>query len=130
MLDLSALKNPIDARELFRNSGSGDLGYGDDDMAGPFGVFKSNLFSSRTHLAQESLHKNLKSRQQFREITLKEATPTRQDESSAVGNNGRVHGQNRPAVLEPPLLRTQILSPLSQQSSKCLPIRLNWSLVL
>ena len=89
MLDLSALKNPIDPRELFRNSGSGDLVYGDDDMASSFGFFKSNLFSSRTQHAQESLHNNLKSRPQFGEITLLEATPTRQDESSAVENNGR-----------------------------------------
>ena len=77
--DPSSLNKPIDPRELFRNASGGsgvDLGYGDDNNAGPFGMFRSNLFSSRPQPTQEASDGS-KTQQQFGEITLKTTTPPR-----------------------------------------------------
>jgi len=72
--DPSALNKPIDPRELFRNAGGeniGSLGY-EIETSGPFGLFKSNLFSSRS---QQNTDHDKGDQQQFGEITLRGTTP-------------------------------------------------------
>ena len=101
--DPSALNKLIDPRELFKNPGgsSGSLDY-ETETSGPFGLFKSNLFSSRSQQAQESPD-DKGSQQQFGEITLRESIPPNGDPREAsIGNkdNGPAtsSGQSQTAV--------------------------------
>lgn len=87
--DPSALNKPIDPRDLFKNAGSSEVSYGGGGGGGgtgPFGLFKSNLFSSRTQSQDNS--DDRKSRRQFGEITLDQTTSIPRDENSNSSEQG------------------------------------------
>ena len=76
--DPSALKKPINACDLFKNTNSSEdsYGLGKEEEAGPFGLFKSNFFSSRTPAQDNSGDRKTG---QFGEITLDQVISTKQD---------------------------------------------------